>query len=464
MKVSQVISDALGGPPTHWLFGFLPEFHRDSLGYLRRCRVYGDVVPLRCGWLIDLLTKRRGSAVYLLNTPADVKHVLVTAQHHYKKRVVPASETFIFGNGVLHSEDPLHRRQRRLMQPLFQGDHLKAYAPIVVEKTLALVEGWRDGQTIELAEEMTRLTLAVIWKVLFGADLGQEAHAISEAITLGQKQITSQYNSLLDMVLPLWWPSPTRRRFLCGVRFLHDTVDRQIRAQRQAARQGENILSRLLDTRDEDGQAMSDAQIRAEIMTLLLAGHETTANAMSWCWYLLALHVEVEREMREEVAAALDGRVPTMADLPRLSFVGQVLAEAMRLYPPAWILHARVAQTYDRLPSGHTIPTGMQVFLSPYAMQRDPAVFADPDRFDPDRFAPSQQSQIPAYGYFPFGGGARKCLGEPFAMLEGMLVLATLSQRVRLTLLPGQTIQPDPLLTLRPKTAVMMQVQRSENS
>jgi enediyne biosynthesis protein E7 len=447
------------GPPAHWLFGVLPEFRRDILGFLLDCvKKYGDVVRLPYGLAGVSIKGRRDAAAYLLNHPADIKHVLVTNQSNYQRIWVPAAKR-VFGQGLLTSEDPLHLKQRRMMQPFFHHQRIAAYAQVMTEKTEQLLEGWGDGMTVDAAREMMRLTLAIVCKTLFGTDLTAEVKDLAEAVTVGQHHITLQYRSLAALFTPVFVPTRRNRQFRKAGQRLNHTIYGMIHARRTKGDHSNDLLSMLLNARDQDGSAMSDQQVRDEAMTLFLAGHDTTANALAWTWYLLSQHPDVESRLLAELKEVLGERTPSSADVQKLTYTGMVFAETMRLYPPAYIL-VRTARNNDILPSGAEIPAGTDIFMCQYVMHRNPRFFPDPERFDPERFSPNTKQERPDYAYFPFGGGPRMCIGEPFAKMEGILIVAAIAQRFKMTLLPDQTIVPEPLVTLRPQYGILMRLSK----
>lgn len=465
MTDHNIPASVLSGPPVSRWWGCFPEFRRDTLGYLLHCQAYGDVVKLPVGLLVGLLLRDLDAAMYLLNDPADVKHVLVTNQDNYRKAPVPPVEARIFGHGVLHTEGEIHHHQRRQFLPFFHGNHVTAYSDLITSNTQDAVRAWHDGKTVDIGQEMTQLTLSVIWRLLFGRDMGSEADTVREAISVGQGLIKLQYDSLLASLTPLWIPTRRHRQFTHGFQLM-DRMVRRIIADRRAAPRDhhDDILSLLLGAKDVEGQPLSDTEIRDELVTFLLAGHETTANALTWTWFLLSQFRSVREKLTHEVHEVLGDRLPTAADLPRLRYTKMVWDESLRLYPPAWALHNRIGQAEDRLPSGAVLPPRAWVFISPWNLHRNPRWFPDPHRFDPERFSEDAKQTRPAFSYIPFGAGGRRCLGESFAELEGLLILATLAAKVHLRLVDGQTIQPDPVMTLRPNAPVQMIVQRVTTS
>ena len=456
-----ILPPTLSGPPVSRWWGCFPDLRRDTLGFLIQCQAYGDVVKLPMGLVVELLLRQRDAAMYVLNHPADVKHVLVTNQDNYRKAPVPPVESRIFGQGVLHTEGEIHHRQRRVLLPFFHGNHVTAYTNLITSQARDRVALWQDDTTIDIGQEMAHLTLSVIWRLLFGQDLRSEGETIREAIAVGQSLIKLQYDSLLASVTPLWVPIPRHRRFTRGFRMIEERLFQFIHERRMAAEPHDDVLSLLLNATDTEGRPLSDGEIRDELMTFLLAGHETTANALTWTWFLLSQDGSVRERLTQELNEVLGARLPNAADLPRLGYMKMIWDESLRLYPPAWTLHTRLAHAQDRLPSGAVLPPGAWVFISPWNLHRNPRWFADPNRFDPERFSDEAQRTRPAFTYIPFGAGGRRCLGESFAEMEGLLILATIASTVRLHLVNGQTICPEPVMTLRPNVPVRMIVQRA---
>ena len=459
MTDQTIPATSLPGPPVSRWFGFFPEFQRDSLGFLLRCHSYGDVVKLPMGLMAECLFRHSDLAMYFLNHPADVKHVLVTNQQNYMKTQVPPGESRVLGKGMLHTEGETHHRQRRLFLPFFHGDHVASYAGLITEKSAALIASWHHGATIDIGREMTQLTLSVIWRLLFGQDVSSDATQVIEAMMAGHHLVSKQYNSMIAWITPLWVPTTEHREFSRGQQFLDARIRDLIQCRRASHHQSQDVLSLLLTATDEAGQPLSDKEIRDELVTFLVAGHDTTATALTWTWFLLSQFRTVRTRLAHELKTVLGNRLPTAADVPRLVYTKMIWDETLRLYPPAWLLHARKSRAEDRLPSGVFLPAGTRVFQSPWSMHRNARWFPDPNRFDPDRFLPEAKQARPTFSYFPFGGGGRRCVGESFAEMEGLLVLATMASKVRLRLVEGQTILPDPLMTLKPNVPVRMTVE-----
>jgi cytochrome P450 len=448
------------GPQVSRWWGCSPDLRRDTLGFLLHCQTYGDVVKLPMGLVVELLLRQPDAAMYLLNHPADVKHVLVTNHDNYRKGPVPPVESRIFGQGVLHTEGATHHAQRRLFLPFFHGNHVTAYGNLITDTARARVTQWHDGMTIDIGGDMAHLTLTIIWRLLFGEHLRSDAGLIRDSISAGQRLIKLQYDSLLASLIPLWIPIPRHLRFTRGFNMIEDTLIQLIRDRRRSAEYRDDVLSLLLAAKDDVGHPLSEREIRDELMTFLLAGHETTANALTWTWLLLSQNQSVWNRLVCELKDVLGDRPPDAADLPHLSYLKMIWDESLRLYPPAWSLHTRLAQREDRLPSGALLPPGSWAFISPWNLHRNPRWFPEPARFDPERFSDEATRTRLAYAYIPFGAGGRRCLGESFAELEGLLILATIASTVRLDLVNGQTIHPEPGMTLHPTCPVQMRVQQ----
>jgi cytochrome P450 len=409
---------------------------------------YGDVSRFRFGLYDE----------YLLVHPEHVQRVLVGEHRSFTKGRALAEAKRILGEGLLTSEGEVHRRQRQLMQPLFIHDRVCAYGEAMVEAGERMAARWRNGQAFDVHAEMSRLTLSIVGRTLFDADVEAEAAEIGRALTESIEMLNRfmlPYSGLLERV-----PTATARRLRRARARLDATIYALIAERRASGAEGGDLLSLLLHaSAEQDGSArMSDEQVRDEAMTIFLAGHETTAVALTWTWYLLAQNSRVEARLHEELAHELGGRSPTVADLPRLPYTERVLAEVIRLYPPAWVIgrRARVDVNLD----GYRIPAGSIVILSPFVTHRDARWYPEPLRFDPDRFTPEARARRPRYAYYPFGGGPRVCIGEGFAWMEARLLLATLAQRVRLVLAPGSEVALQPRVTLRPRGGLSMTATR----
>ena len=421
---------------------------RDPLAFLTDlARRYGDIVRVPLG----------AETLYLFNHPDLVRDVLVTNHRNFHKGRGLERAKLLLGTGLLTSEGEFHLRQRRLVQPAFHRQRVAVYGTTMATYAAARRDRWRAGTEIDAHREMMALTLAIVGKTLFDADVEHEAGEIGEALTTTfesfQFGFFLPFGELLERL-----PLPATLRFRRARARLDATIYRLIEARRRAGTDHGDLLSMLLRARDTegDGGGMTDLQLRDEAMTLFLAGHETTANALTWTWYLLSQHPTIEARLHAEVDAALGGRLPTADDLTALPFTRMVLAESMRLYPPAWIIGRRALAPFDA--AGYTIPARSIVLMSQFVTHRDARWFADPDRFDPDRFAPDRQAERPKFAYFPFGGGPRVCIGEQFAWMEGVIALATIAQRWRLRLAADHRVALQPIITLRPKFGMRMTV------
>ena len=436
------------GPRGFPLVGNVPDFRRDTLGFLSRSAArHGDVSLYRLG----------RDRVWLLSHPDFVKDVLVTHQHSFAKGKGIQWAKLFLGEGLLTSEGEFHTRQRRLAQPAFHRQRIAGYARAMTEHAVRCRDGLPAGRVVDLHAEMMSLTLAVAARTLVGADMGTEAPEIAESLGVILGHFPRFAIPFAGAVQRL--PLPSNERFRRAVAALDRIVYRVIAERRADGRDRGDLLSMLLVAQDVegDGGGMTDRQLRDEVMTILLAGHETTANALTWTWHLLAQHPDAESRLHGEVDRALGGRAPGFDDFAALGHVERVLAEAMRLYPPAWGIGRRALVPYTV--GGYVIPAGGLVAMSPYVVHRDPRWWPDPLRFDPDRFLPEARAARPRFAYFPFGGGARQCIGESFAWMEGVLVIATLAQRFRFRAVPGARVEPQALITLRPRHGLPMKVE-----
>jgi cytochrome P450 len=445
------ISSYPPGPKRKLLGGNFLDFRRDSLSFLQKvAREHGDIVYFRLG----------GQETFFLNHPEHIKDVLVTHQQNFMKGRALQRSKRLLGEGLLTSEGEFHRRQRRLAQPAFHRQRISSYAGVMTGYAARISARWQDGEQLDISEEMMRLTLAIVGKTLFDADVEAEAGEIGAALTEVMNLfgvLLMPYSELLEK-LPLRLPHV--RRFQRAKDRLDTTIYRLIAERRRSAVDCGDLLSMLLNARDEegDGGRMSDLQLRDEAMTIFLAGHETTSNAMTWTWYLLSQHPQIESRLHAELDAVLASGPPTAEDVPRLRYTEMVLAESMRLYPPAWAI-GRLALKAQEI-GGYTIPAKALVLLSQYVTHRDERFFPDPTRFDPERWTAEARESRPQFSYFPFGGGARRCIGEGFAWMEGILLLATLAQNWRMRLVPGHPVALQPVITLRPKHGMRMIVEK----
>jgi len=395
---------------------------------------------------------------FVLNTPQFAYEMVV--QHAIDVERSPLDRgnlVPLVGEGVLTAMEPAHRQQRKLLAPAFNHKRVTAYGETMAAIASRIQESWADGAKIELHEAMVQMTLEVVAQALFGTSIDRYFAQLFRSI--GELAELTTLRSAMGLRAPRSWPTPTNLRFRRALRQVDAILFAIIQERRGRQEDRGDFLSMLLETRDsETGAGMDDQQVRDEAMTIFLAGHETTANALSWTWDLLMRHPEIYERLAAETASALGGRSPTVADLPNLPYAGQVLKEAMRLYPPVWLIDRQVIHPLDL--QGYHFPVGTLLVLSPYTLHRRPEYFPDPERFDPDRFAPGKEEALPRMAYIPFGDGPRVCLGNHFALLEGQLILATLAQRVRFVPLSTARVPLYPSVTLRPGGPIPARIER----
>ncbi|HJL00965.1 MAG TPA: cytochrome P450 [Polyangiaceae bacterium LLY-WYZ-15_(1-7)] len=393
----------------------------------------------------------------LIGDPEDVRHVLVRHHENYVKSRNYAGLRLTLGEGLVTSEGAHWKRQRKLAQPVFTPRRLTGFVDTMAACTDALLEDWeRRGRGAPLAldvhREMMRLTFRIVGLTLMGVDLEGEAQtfagALEEALHFANDYVEN------PLSLPPWVPTARNRRFRAAMATLDGTVGRLVRARREEG--GEEDLLGMLVAATDGGERMTDAQLRDEVLTMVVAGHETTANALSWTWALLSQHPAVARRVEAEARSVLGDGPPTAADLDRLEYTERVIREALRLHPPVWIIE-RDALAEDSL-GGYRVPAGATVAISPYALHRHPRWWANPEGFDPDRFLPERVAERPRYVYLPFGAGPRVCIGAGFALMEAKLILAMIARRHRLELEPGHPLEADPGITLRPRHGVRVRV------
>jgi cytochrome P450 len=428
------------GPPDRSWAGFYREYSRDPLIYLAKLQQeYGDIVTLRA----------YNYRVFFLSHPDYIEEVLVTqSRKFFKGRILKANKR-LFGNGLLTSEGDFWLRQRRLAQPAFHRARVASYGQTMVSFTERLLAEWRDGETRDVHTEMMRLTLQIVAKTLFDADVDHNALEIGKALE-AIMELNADFRRLV--LTPPWLPTPHNFRAILATRKLNKIIFRIIADRRASPRDTGDLLSMLLAAQDEDGSRMSDQQLRDEAITIFLAGHETTAIALSWTWWLLAQNPAVEAKLHAELDTVLAGRTPQIEDLPRLPYTEKVITESLRLYPPAWGMPRLAIEDVEI--AGYTIPKGCGVSVSQWVVHRDPRWFEDPLAFRPDRWNGELQKRLPRFAYFPFGGGPRQCIGNAFAQMEAALVLATIAQKFRFRLLPDHQVTPLASITLRPKHGI----------
>jgi cytochrome P450 len=430
------------GPPQRWLFGNLREFGRDRLGTLSRWALeYGDIVWARFG----------PRAVVFLNHPDLVEEVLVNQNRKFIKHYRLREATRTLGQGLLISEGDFWRTQRKLAQPAFHRERIAAYGTLMVQITERMLAGWADGQVRDAQDDMMRLTLEIVAKTLFDAEIGGDSADVSAAMDTLMQAFVVRTASLLSP--PHWIPTPMNIRVERAIRRLERILHTVITERRKSGEDRGDLLSMLLRAQDEEsGRGMTDAQLRDEVMTLFMAGHETTANTLAWTWFLLSEHPEVETRLHEELDRVIGGRPPEFADLPRLPYTESVINETLRVYPTVWMLGRENIEPVEL--GGYPFPVGTTFFMPQWIIHRDVRWFDDPDEFRPDRWEGGLMQRLHRYAYFPFGGGPRICIGNNFALMEAALVLATVAQKFRLRLAEDATVTPLATMTLRPAHGV----------
>lgn len=428
--------------------GNLRAFRRDVLGLLlESSKQYGDVVRFHIGPFV----------VHLLNHPDHIEHVLQSHARNYDKATRSSAKIrAISGDSLLTSNGELWQRQRRLMQPSFHRHSIASLAGQMTGLTAATLARWQaniaNGEPLDIASEMMRLTFAIVGTTLLGADVGEDSSTVESAMETILTHTFQRWGNIID--LPAFVPTPQNLRFRRAMQTLDQIVYRIIAEHRSRKDANTDLLGMLLDVRDEEtGAGLGDTELRNEAITLLLAGHETTANALAWTFYLLSQNSDAERQLQAEVSTVLGKSVPTVENLPQLKFTTMVIQEAMRLYPPIWAIERRAIA--DDTIGGFHIPAGSSIVISPYALHRNESFWPDAKRFDPTRFATRPRA------YIPFGSGPRFCIGSEFAMMEARLIVPMVIQSCHLELVPGHPVAPQPSITLRPKNGLRMAVRPS---
>ena len=438
------------GPPNRLVSALFGAMQQNPLDYFTElAHKYGDVAGMRIGNFRTLF----------INHPELIEDVLVNKARLYHKGRILQSNKYLFGEGLLTSEGDFWLRQRRLAQPAFHRERIAAYAATMAKYTEEMVATWRGGEERDVHEEMMNLALRIVGKTLFDADVTRDAKEVGETLDI-LLEIAANFGR--TVLVPLWVPTPRNLRAKMGVRRLEKVIYRIIAERRAGGRDGAgldrgDLLSTLLQVQDEDGTRMSDRQLRDETITLFLAGHETTANTLSWTWWLLAQNRAVEKRFHEELDGVLGGRVPTVEDLPKLPYLGHVLTESLRLYPTAWGMARLAAEEHEI--AGYSVHPGYGVAFAQWVVHRDARWFDAPLEFRPERWENGLAKQLPRFAYFPFGGGPRQCIGNTFALMEASVVLATVGQKFRFALVPGHKVTPLASITMRPKSGIRVRLE-----
>ena len=437
------------GPKRRLPFSNLLAYRRSPLVFFQNlAKHYGDISLFRIG----------PQETFFLNHPDLIKEVLVTNHANFEKGLVLQRAKRLLGEGLLTSEGAFHRRQRRLSQPAFHRQRIASYAEVMVDYALRASERWHEGQTVDVSEEMMQLTLGIVGKTLFDADIESESGEVGAAMTTVMELFDTLTMPFFEVLSKL--PLPQLRRFDAARTKLDQIIFKMVAERRKRRIDRGDLLSMLLLAQDEEGDGgnMTDEQLRDELMTIFLAGHETTANALTWTWYLLSQHPEVESKLYQEIDSVIGARRPNFSDVAELHYTEMVLSESMRLYPPAWAI-GRLAKVDSDI-GGYFVPQKSVVVVSQYVMHRDERYYKNPLVFDPERWVAELRDTRPPFAYFPFGGGPRRCIGEGFAWMEETLLLATLAQRWQFRLAPHHQVALKPVVTLRPKYGMKMIVSK----
>lgn len=477
MNSSKISKYPLG--PNYKMPGkLIRQFVRDPIKTLSTiAQKYGDISYFKLGPKQD---------VYLINNPDYIEKVLIYDHKNFRKGKRLQVAKSLLGEGLVTSEGDFHKRQRRLIQPIFHPRQIAIYGKIMTDYAIRFRDRWENEEMIDISQEMTELTLGIICKSVLNFDVESEAKQIGKALTTTRnysKRLQNPIGHVLDKIPILPAPNGARKAKEELDSLVYGLISdrrRQYEQEESDNKRYDDLLSRLMGAQDSNvaGSAssdstqsstsngkMSDKQVRDEVMTIFIAGHETTANALTWTFYLLSQHPDIEKNLHDEIDSVLgttdeDGhvvtKIPTPGDIPRLQYTEKILRESMRLYPPVWTMGRYVEKDYNV--GEYTISAGSSILMSQYVMHHDPRYYEEPERFNPDRWTAEFKTQLPRFSYFPFGGGIRGCIGEPFAWMEGILVIAIIAQKWTMRLVPGQRIKLDPAITLRPKYGMKMKL------
>ena len=442
------------GPTELPIVGQSFRYLRNPVGLMQETATYGDLATMSV----------KPALVYLASHPELIRQLFVVNHRSVGRGRMTLTLQYLMGMGLVTADGPLHLQQRRLMQPQFHHRRIESYGEIMTDFARRHQQRWQDGDHIDLAAEMSELTLHVVVKTLFNLELADTVRRIGAAFELSNDYIKSRDNQpppvrRLFHRLPL----PFTRRFKRSLAYLDATVYDLIAQRRRSGLDGNDLLSLLLNVRDDEAEnpqdaVMTDQQVRDEVITLFAAGHETTAVALTWTWYLLATHTDVQARFHAELDDVIGNRAPTLADLSNLTLTDRILTESMRLYPPIWSTGRMAFEPIEL--DGYRIPAGAAIVAPQLIVHRDPRWFKDPLQFQPDRWTPQFRENLPRFAYYPFGGGPRLCIGEGFAWMEAKLLLAVLGQRWRMRHDAGHKIELQPLVSLRPKGGMPMYLER----
>jgi len=448
---TETISEAKQVPSVkgHWLFKGGLELSQDIIKFVQKYRpLHGDIFH------VDTLKHQ----VYIVTHPDIVKHILQENNRNYTKSFGYKVMQLLVGHGLLTSEGEHWKKQRRLAQPAFHKERLAAITVKMAEAAEKIAEKWSrlqtEGKTVNVSDDMNEVALDIVADALFSTGISGDLEVLRKAITVGNEFVMNRIRQLIQV--PVWVPLPANLAFNESMKQLDKIIYRIIESRKQEAGNKHNdLLSMLMEAKDEEtGEGMSDLQLHDEVMTIFIAGHETTAVSLAWLFYLLSKHPEVENKLREELKTVLNGKTPAFEDLPKLRYTRQVIDESLRIYPPAWIV-GRMSLGEDEI-DGYHIPKDSTMLMISYAIHRHPRYWKDPEKFDPERFSPERAKEIHKYAYFPFGGGPRLCIGNNFALLEMQIIVATMLQKFQLRMLTDEVPAFEQLITLRPQHGIKM--------
>ena len=470
------------GPKPKMPGKLLRQFIRDPINTLSKiAQEYGDISYFRLGH----------EHIYLINNPDSIEKVLIYDHRNFKKGKRLQTAKAVLGEGLVTSEGDFHNRQRRLIQPIFHPKQIMMYGNIMADYAARMRDEWKDGSVVDISQEMMQLTLGIICKSVLNYDVKSEAQKVGKALTTVRnysKRLQNPIGHVLDKISILPAPKKSHEAKKELDSLVYGLIsDRRQQGKSSSDKRYDDLLTKLLEAQEfnasqvkpsnatstststssspSTGGKMSDKQVRDEVMTIFIAGHETTANALTWTFYLLSQYPDIERKLLNEIDTVLAGsngksRIPSTEDIPKLQYTEKVLRESMRVYPPVWTMGRYVENDYSV--GDYTIPAGSSILMSQYVMHHDSRYYENPEQFNPDRWTEEFKTHLPRFSYFPFGGGIRGCIGEPFAWMEGVLIIATIAQKWTMRLVPGQRIKLDPAITLRPKYGMKMKlIQRS---
>ena len=444
-----VISSFPPGPKTPYPGAHLVSLAKDPIGFVSSLPgPYGDLVYFPMA----------GKPTFLLNDPELIKEVFVTQYRNFTKGSGLIRLKAILGEGLITSEGDFHQRQRRLAQPAFHKQRISAYGDVMSHHAQKARDRWQEGQVLDVELEMSRITMAIVGKTLLNADVEDESQEISDAVNAIRERFSIAVFPFMGLVDKL--PLPHNLRFNKSKKRLDDIIYRMIGERRASGKDHGDLLSMLLMAQDTEGDhsGMTDLQVRDEAMTIFLAGYETITNTLTWTWYLLSEHPEIEKKLHEELDRVLEGRLPGMEDLMKMPYLNKILTESMRLYPAAWMV-ARESVEECQI-GGYRIPPGSVLFMCPFVTHRHPKYYKDPEKFDPDRWTPQFREALPRLAYYTFGAGPRQCIGEAYAMMEGALLIAAIAQKWKLKMTPNHPVKIQANVTIRPKYGMPMQLEK----